>query len=294
MRLRNNKLVFSTREPEAVHNHEILARFPKHREYHHRFHVSTAWTRYPLSITLSSMLEIPFFTFDHLQDFCSKSVALYAINMPEIWGKADVEEYVYQKWSRGDLHGQDIEFNHFLVKFVGLKAEGRRMGVDDVRVTHTKLLHLLNKYEFWFSLDLDITLFDGDCMLDQKQAQYHRLESLYKALFIVIQDHEEIVVDKNTLVKLVRTGSSEGLSEPFDFEVFGKKDEDVVVVTLDQALEYVMKMEDRERKANFKEESSVLHEQLGGVQYWKWMVETEGFTGNLDIGPSLTWIKTKE
>ncbi|CZR68551.1 uncharacterized protein PAC_18450 [Phialocephala subalpina] len=276
MRLRDGKFTFLTLEDETAHNAAILGSFRKNREWLHRSRIERTWSQEPLFIKLTPTLKIPFITWDHLQDFCNRGVAIYAPNNGRFgcrnmkW----LEDYAYENWW----------------KLVFLEAaEGGQMDTDDVVAAHGKLLARLSKCQPWFGWPLSISKFDGPCILDQQQPEQYKVKPLYRALVIVADIKPRSEDKEKMVVKLVRTGITAGLSAPVSFAELGM-DKDVVSVTLEEALNFVVKLEDREEAAFPKLYPTVLHNQLGRLSYWTGFSRREGYTGGPLDTPSSEWI----
>ncbi|CZR68560.1 uncharacterized protein PAC_18459 [Phialocephala subalpina] len=239
MRLRNRKWVFTTPEAEEAHNTEVLKRFRDTREFYPRSHVRRAWLRFPLLITLSPELQLPFVTFDHLQDFCNKSIAIYGANT-----NINTLDCQYMEW---------------------------------MEETSTLIGSWRNTWE---------TAADVEYVRAMDQPQYHKLKPLYRALLMVIEEETEINGEK-TLVKLVRIGVTVGLSAPINFEEFGKPNEDVITLTLEQALDLVIRLENKVEEAFPRQDITILHRHLGATPSLK----NSGYTDKPIVGPSSDWFK---
>ena len=90
-------------------------------------------------------------------------------------------------------------------------------------------------------------------------------------------------------VSLVQTGITTGLSGPISFSRFGKGDEVSVTVTLAEAVDFIMELDELEDIANPRERDlSVLDQNL--TQHAD-IARRHGYTGLNDLlGPSKGWI----
>lgn len=90
-------------------------------------------------------------------------------------------------------------------------------------------------------------------------------------------------------VQLIRTGITEGLSEPINYEILGKGNDDVVTVSMEEAIEFVQDLGEKEtlaRPTELKRDASLLDPHLGTVT---WYSLWSKYTGRKIVGPSEDW-----
>jgi hypothetical protein len=239
----------ASRNRELLSNDDILRSSRRSRECVHRQILQRRFIRYPL--TLPSSLPLAFVTYDHLQDICNKPTAIYWTS-PDRCDSTYLEHYIYDKWSRGNIHSTDVEFSRFFAKLVAIQdpEPKQSISVNGVISIHSALIEQLRAAESQFA-DQDYEnqnpYITGGLGFHHEQREYYKLEPLFRALLVII---DEPTIDATTQqVHLVRTGVTTGLGTPVSFQSFGQGNGDVVTVTLAEAVDFVLDLEQREKEA---------------------------------------------
>jgi hypothetical protein len=241
---------------------------------------------------------------EHLQDFCNKSTAIYCTDI--LTDFTPMYEFIFKKWSPGDVHKLDIEFARFFAKLVGVTSNPSPT-TQQIIMLHEALCDASRtahgtgfvKEDNWDNL-MDIDFIGGH------QVEFYNIKPLLRALIIVIDKRNprnEPNFEKQE-VRLVRTGATTGLRQPIAFDgltVLDKINENEVVTTLPEAVRFVMDLDGREEALLEKRDMRILDHWLGlpKVQIQRYFSEPNGpryqfWTGedaDIPVGPSTNWWK---
>lgn len=281
--------------PHLDQNQDFLRFFRKTQEFYHHLHVQRA-------ITLGGMRFFPelpllFVPDGHLQVLCNKFVAIYHTGLNV--GSGGLEKFLLN--ARGNFHKQNINFNRFTAKYIKLEnvpriPPGPRLQVvePETLVTakeaielHAALLARLNDRKALLAEinDIDFLGYSPRVEEDPFFAEQYKIEPLFKALIILvthgIPENEADVAEKE--VQLVRTGVTEGLSEPISFDSLGKGNCDVVRVPMIDAIRFIQELGEKEGLAR---DRILLDPKLGSVG---WYDLWSKYYGRKIQGPSEEW-----
>lgn len=258
------------------------------RETVHRWCTELLFVRYPLKVVPRQPL--PFITYDHLQDLCNKNVAIYRTAPIPFQQKQDFKDFIYKKWSRGNIHSTEIEFSTFFGKMIDIRdpnGDTVQTPFDDILEIHKALIDRHAETEPLFK-DVEETMEpekEGGLGFTSKQWQYHKIRALFRSLIMVI-DPSVSYIPGSQAVHLVRTGV-DFLGAPIDFEGLGKKEEGSIMISLEKAADFVLELDGREAEA-FPEgrQFAALDSRLGGVN----AMRRRGYVGEIR-GPTSSWIQ---
>ncbi|KAF4614414.1 hypothetical protein G7Y89_g15322 [Cudoniella acicularis] len=90
----------------------------------------------------------------------------------------------------------------------------------------------------WIDLELD-----GHLGFSNWQYEHFIIQPLFRAVIIII-DKPDPKDAASQIVRLVKTGQQERLSAPITFDKFGQEDKDIVSVALEEAMDFLMELED--------------------------------------------------
>jgi len=275
-----------TMEELSTAHRELFEKSRLSRERVHRWQIDLIFVRRPLKIVPRQPL--PFITYDHLQDLCNKSVAIYRTTPIPFHTQQDIKDFIYEKWTKGNLHKVDIEFSSFFGKLIDVR-DPREPGPDlfhDILETHNALLHRHRITEPLFQ-DVEETMQpenEGGLGFTSKQWQYHKIRALFRSLIMVI-DTSLSTSPATQSVHLIRTGQ-ESLGAPLSFGRLGNGDDKAVETTLEKAMDFALELEQLEADAFPEErERSELDSRLGGPG----CIRMGGYSGEIR-GPSSLWI----
>ncbi|KUJ14120.1 uncharacterized protein LY89DRAFT_737115 [Mollisia scopiformis] len=254
---------YMARKRNPTTDQDIIYAQRRSDEGYHRFLLERRVFTLPL--ILPSLPRLPYVELFDVQDCCNKATAIYwadyrqkqACNPTYFTMLIKALNVIYPQWFLVDGHHTDIEYGRFVAKFIRLQdAEIRQQTVAGVLKVHQELCervitpdppietieyqHWTRYSKFYFNIDI-------------KNRIYYRLRPLFQALVIYVEDIEHRCHELP--VKLIRTGFTDSLSAPIDFNdiksgiLSQNEDGTIVTVLLQTAIKFVMALDERERKA---------------------------------------------
>jgi len=272
----------------SIADREIFRKDRCARERVHQWLTDLIFVRVPLKVIPRQPL--PFITYHHLQDLCNKNVAIYTTAPIPFCPLQDIKDFIYKKWSRGNIHSTEIEFLTFFGKLIDIRDpnEGTsQTSFDDILEIHKALIDRHAETEPLFK-DVEETMEsenEGGLGFTSKQWQFHKIRALFRSLIIVV-DPSVSNIPGSQAVHLVRTGV-DFLGAPIDFEGLGKEEDGSVMISLERAVDFVMELEGREAEALPEDrDMTALDSRLGGVKD----IRRSGYVGEIR-GPTSSWIQ---
>ena len=294
-------------------NEEILRRVRYFEEWDHRRRREYFAVDRPLTLSLNHSLPIPQVQLEQIQDCCNKLTAIYYMTSGKLF---DVMHSIYEQWFRG--HNIDINFGKFVAKLIRLEipSDEQKVTGEDVIGFHKawcehveNSLPLCSPENGQTGTELEIFTYrhhhHGTLGINQEQYMHYKLQSIFRALIIVIDSHAS-EKSTETVVHLVRTNMTSELSAPITLEsirpqfeqnlFFGHENKNVVSTTLSAAIDFIMVLESREHAA-FPEkcwDPSIVDRRLGDSKSPMERAREEGYTGPEIREPTTGWVKLAE
>ncbi|KAK8044018.1 hypothetical protein PG993_004042 [Apiospora rasikravindrae] len=228
----------------------------------------------------------------HAPDCFNKSVALYTIGHDPL----PILNYLYRKWLRPFKN--QIEFGQFIAKIIEIdlgqyhRAVAQPESVQEVRGVVRDILGVHQQVLQYIS---------EECTADE---DYYDILPLFNSMIIVTKQLPEEVQDdlSQMQVYLILAGNVEGLSSPITFDSLYAKGQDLgigdacgpqpdmVLTTLEAAVEFVQEMEEREQSVfGIFPDPNVDNPELLDMDF----LRRKGWAGKDPVGPSHLWIDTE-
>ncbi|KAE8444355.1 hypothetical protein EG329_000665 [Mollisiaceae sp. DMI_Dod_QoI] len=248
---------YQSRYLHPITDEDIIYSTRRRQEYLHRADLERHVSR---PLILPTLTPLPHIKLEDAQDCYNKATAIYwtdcrpypALEAQLFCGPISAMTVIYPQWFLVKGHNTDIEFGRFVAKTIKLQdTELRQQNIADVLSTHRSLCEKLvaSKSEFE---TLKVTG-KKSFSLDIEDHQYYKLRPLFRALIVFVDNPSSR--RQELLVKLIRTGFTEGLSAPIDFSSINpeirsqNEDGTVVTVPVQAAIRFVMELDERERRA---------------------------------------------
>ena len=238
---------------------------------------------------------------EHLQDYCNKCTLIY----PNGWACdfSNLYRYIFAQWCPGSVPRLDIEFQRFFAKLVVIQRESTS---EQIVTMHKAMIEATQAAHREGFAKNDNAYHDRDhYFIGGHQVEFFRIKPLLRALIIIIDKEfpdEETDFDQLE-VRLVRTGLKEGLSQPITFDGLAALrtiNENEVLITLPEAIRFIMHLDQREEVFAPKRDKQVLEHYLGHpktqIKYFRkrnffMSAKWTGADGDRPVGPSTDWWK---
>ncbi|KUJ08131.1 uncharacterized protein LY89DRAFT_677444 [Mollisia scopiformis] len=200
---------------------------------------------------------------EHLQDICSKTVAIYRTYTQYTSDK--LYKFIFDQWilsHGGNVHKVDLEFARFFAKMIDIGYQKGRATAQDLIPRSSSFLAA------------------NDNFLAGHQIEFYNIKPLYRALFMMIETQ---IPENETNLEFF-----EGL------DVLEKINENEVVTTLPKAYQFIMGLDQKEGTGAEKRDEKILDHWLGipevQLQMWynannKSRNRTTHWTGGLEEIP---------
>lgn len=255
---------------------------------------------------------------EHLQDFCNKSTVIYYKGSDLYYNFDPVFRFIFGHWlnhdrdTGGDIHKLDIEFARFFAKLVGI-VDAQTTTREILNIHEALIKTSAAAHRSGFSKDDNRDHIRDRYFIGGQQTEFFKIKPLLRAIVIVIDNRVDNPYpvakhDRDFLkqyVRLVRTGVTEGLSQPIAFDgglaFIIRINENEVVTTFIEAIRFIMELDRKEGTLREQRDEKVLDHWLGLPEEQLTFNFSEfgtrelgiwtGTKEDIPVGPSTKWWK---